>query len=126
MSIGEFLRYRRMNRVKKSNAEIIETIRKYHALTEREIQEKLQYREGSLDKRMKSLIVASLVKYIIIKSCSPSAKYKLFRGYTGTRLFFIENENLKEWILGKIPTKMSVYERSALTKMVNKELKIEM
>lgn len=89
--------------VNKSNDEIIETLKKFKALTQSELSEKLGY--SRLNERLKRLAKKGLIQYQIIPKSG--RKYKFFRGYNGIKLYYIEKKHLKEWIEMKLPARMS-------------------
>lgn len=95
---------------KKTDEAIIETIKDFKVLTQRELENILNYKYHCLDKRLRKLINDNKIKYKRF-----SGKVPFLKGYMEKKLYFIDEESFAEWIRDHIPKRLSPTIRSMIT-----------
>lgn len=97
-----------MSREKNKSDEILlSIIKKHNALTQSEIEEKLNYSRGSLTLRLRRLITEDKLKSIRLpnRSTHPGS-YILFKGYTNLAIYYINDDDFIGWIKERLPARM--------------------
>lgn len=85
--------------------EIIETIKENKVVKTEELLKELNLKSPiSLSARLKRLVREKKIKETILSG--RTRKSEDLRTYMNRRVFFIENEDFKEWVLKKLPEKM--------------------
>jgi len=107
---------------KKTDKQILKTLNENNALTEQELASMLGYK--SLLIRLRSMIKNEKVQYIIVPN-NTSCKYKMFRGYAGVKLYYIDREHLQNWVNEHIPAKICGEELKAITMRIRRDFKLD-
>jgi hypothetical protein len=84
---------------KSDDDEIIKTIKNNLALTERELEKKLNYGKNSLRPRLIKLTKTNMLNYVVI----PGGRGSILRGYIDRKIYFIDKDDLKKWLSKRIP-----------------------
>lgn len=83
---------------KVKDEDIVDTIDKNLAMTERELEKELGYSKNGLRTRLIRLIKDKVIDYVIIPGGG-----NIFKGYIDRRLYYLYKDDLKKWVIKKIP-----------------------
>lgn len=66
-------------------------------MTQTEIEDKLGYAHTCLGDRVWRLVETGLLQYIVLPSNSSCSKYKLYCGYNGMKIYYVDKKGLARW-----------------------------
>ena len=100
--------------IKKTDNEIVATIKEAKVVTQSELAKILNYQ--TLSARLRVLIMRDLIKSTIIPGKSSAAKISWpIHGYQNRRLYYVDDDDLSEWLIEKLPSHMPIGMRRAVT-----------
>ncbi|MBU0847331.1 hypothetical protein KKH23_09135, partial [Patescibacteria group bacterium] len=66
-------------------------------MTQTEIEDKLGYAHTCLGDRVWRLVENGLLQYVVLPSNSSCSKYKLYCGYNGMKIYYVDKKGLARW-----------------------------
>lgn len=100
--------------IKKTDSEIAAAIKEAKVVTQAELAQILNYQ--TLGNRLRSMIMRDLIKSTIIPGKSSAAKISWpIHGYQNRRLYYVDDDDLSEWLIEKLPPHMPIGMRRAVT-----------
>ena len=110
--------YTSFTHTKKTDDKIISVIKESKAVTQTELSQLLDYQ--NMTSRLRGMVMHDKVNSIIIPGSSSSSKIRgPLYGYQNTRLYYIEKEDLTDWLIEKLPKHMPLGMRRAVTQKLN-------
>lgn len=99
---------------KRTDADVISTIKEAKVITQSELSRALNYQ--SMGTRLRGMIMSDKIKSTIIPAPSSAAKVRWpLAGYQNKRLYYIEDEDLSDWLMENLPKHMPTGMRRAVT-----------
>ena len=94
---------------------IINILKKHKVLSQSELEELLSYGKNSLRPRLYHLVRKNKIKLKILPHRSRACSYVIFKGYTDTSVYYVDDNDLIEWIKNRIPKSLPKSIRKIVT-----------
>ena len=103
---------------RKTESEIVAAIKDVKVITQTELSQLLGYQ--SMDTRLRGMIMRGKVKFIMLPASSSAAKLRWpLAKYQNRKLYYIDDKDLTEWLVERLPKHMPIGMRRVVTMKLN-------
>jgi hypothetical protein len=108
-----------MVKAKVDDETILKTLKDFKALSEPELEEILNYSKNGLYNRLHNLVRKNKIYEKKIPTMGSHTNLKILRKYQGLRVYSLDEEHFREWLLSQMPARISPLYRRLFTILVH-------